>query len=79
MEISVETFLKKFSDQLENTDPAELNLQTDFKELGEWDSLIALSLVAMADEFYKVRLSGEDINNAATIGDVYNIIKSRSK
>ena len=48
-----------------------------FKELDEWSSLIALSVIAMADEEYEVTLKGDDIRNANTVEDLFNTVKSK--
>ena len=45
-------FLQNFSDILDDTDPDLIQLTTIFRNLEEWDSLTALSLIAMVDEVY---------------------------
>ena len=51
---------------------------TDFKELDEWSSLLALSIIAMVDEEYNVTLKGDDIRNSKTIADLFELVKSKS-
>ena len=51
---------------------------TVFKELDEWSSLIALSVIAMVDEEYDVTLKGNDVKSASTIEDLFNVVKSRA-
>lgn len=71
-------FIGKFAEQFDDTDPAEISASTEFKKLDEWSSLIALSIIAMADEEYDVALKGDDIRNAVTVEDVFNTIKSKA-
>ena len=52
--------------------------ETVFKGLDEWSSLTALSVIAMVDEEYDVTLRGDDILNANTIEDLFNIVKSKA-
>lgn len=52
---------------------------TMFKELPEWDSLLAVSLIATIDEKYQVELTDEDIEKSMLIGDLYNVVKIKSK
>lgn len=70
-------FAQQFAEQLEETDVNVIRADTIFKELEEWSSLIALSIIAMVDEEYDVTLKGDDIKNASTIEDLYNIVKSK--
>jgi acyl carrier protein len=48
-----------------------------FKDLDEWDSMTALSMIAMVDEEYSVKLTGNEIKQAQTIEDLFNIVKSK--
>lgn len=71
-------FVTNFAELFEKTDANEIKADTIFKEIEEWSSLVALGLIAMADEEYHVRIKGDDIKNSATILDLFNIIKSRT-
>lgn len=75
MELS--TFIKNFADQFDETDLSHFSPDTIYKELAEWSSLIALSIMAMIDEEYNVRIKGSDITNALTVSGLYDIVKSR--
>ena len=43
-------FIEKFAEQFEETEKTVFNPHTRFKELDEWTSLTALSIIAMIDE-----------------------------
>jgi len=75
--MDIKEFTQNFADQFEDTDASEFKPETVFKELEEWTSLLALSVIAMADEEYNVKLKGNDIRQSSTIEDLYNIVKSR--
>lgn len=70
-------FIDYFGELLEDTDPSEISATTEFKNLEDWSSLMALSLIAMVDENYNVTLGAEDIRNAKTLEDLYNVIQSK--
>lgn len=76
MELNV--FIAHFAEQFDDTDASEITAVTEFKNLDEWSSLIALSVIAMADEEYDVTLKGDDIRGAVTVEDLFNIVKSRA-
>ncbi len=75
--MELEQFIENFAAQFDETDYAEFEFNTQFKELEEWSSLIALSIIAMIDEEYDVCIKGEDIRKVSTIGDLYKIVQSR--
>lgn len=75
--MDIKEFIEKISEQFEDTDPAEITTTTEFKNLDEWSSLTALSIIAMVDEEYDIQLNGDDLRRANTIEDLYNIVKSK--
>lgn len=77
--MDINKFIVDFAEQFEDLDAATVTSQTIFKDIDEWSSLSALSIIAMADEEYGVMLKGEDIRNAVTIEDLFNIVKSRKQ
>lgn len=72
-------FVKFFAEQFDDTPIEEIVPTTIFKQLNEWTSLTALSVIAMVDENYGVLLKGDDIRNSNTIEDLYKIVKSRKQ
>jgi acyl carrier protein len=76
--MELKDFIANFADQFDDTDVNEFKAETVFKDLDEWSSLIALSIIAMVDEEYDVTLKGDDIRNSNTIEDLYNIVKERA-
>ena len=76
--MEIKEFIEKFAEIFDDTDVSTLTPETKFRELDEWSSLSALSLMAMADEEYEVELKGEDIKNAETILDIFNVINSKA-
>ncbi|MCF0220115.1 MAG: acyl carrier protein [Muribaculaceae bacterium] len=76
--MDINEFIENFSDQFDDTDASVFTPETKFKELDEWSSLMALSIIAMVDEEYDVTLKGDDIRNATTIQDLFNTIQANS-
>jgi acyl carrier protein len=71
-------FVENFAFQFDETDPSDISIDTKFKELDEWSSLTALSIMAMADEQYSVRLTADDFKDSTTLGDIFELIKERA-
>ncbi len=78
MIMEIDEFIQHFADQFDETDISEFTAQTNFRELDEWSSLIALSIIAMIDEEYDVTVKGDDIRNSNSIEDLFNVVKSRT-
>lgn len=75
--MELKDFVANFAAQLDDTDSAEITAATNFRDLDEWSSLSALSVIAMVDEEYEVTLKGDDLKNAKTVEDLYNTVKAK--
>ena len=75
--MELKDFIENFAAQFDDTDASEIKAETVFKELDEWSSLIALSVIAMVDEEYEVTIKGEDIRTSDTVEDLFNNVKSK--
>jgi len=69
-----EKFINLFSETLE-LDGKEINLNTRFREIENWDSLSFLSILAMIDEEFDVVIEGSDFRKLVTIEDLISEIK----
>jgi acyl carrier protein len=76
--MDINEFISHVADQFEETDASVLKPSTKFRELEEWSSMMALSLIAMTDDVYNIKLRGDDIRNSVTFEDIFHIIQSKS-
>ncbi len=74
--VDVKQFIQNFADQFDD-EPEGLTLETRFRDIDEWSSLIALSEMAMCDEEYEVIISANEMENANMIADLYKIVCER--
>lgn len=77
--MEIKEFIENFAAQFDDTDASVFTAETKFREVEEWSSLIALSIIAMVDEEYDVTLKGNDIKDAQTIEDLFNTVKSKAE
>ena len=75
--MTIDEFFDLFCEELEDTDIDTINVETDFKNLDEWDSLVALSIIAMIDEEFEILITGSNMRASTTIKDLYNLILSK--
>lgn len=70
-------FIEKFEQIFDDVNPGTLNGSIFFREIEEWNSLMALALIAMVDDEFNISLNGDDIRNSKTIDDLYNVINNK--
>lgn len=74
---NMEEFIKNFYEILEDTESHEVNENTDYKSLDEWDSMTTLMFIAMVDEKYDKQVNGKDMEESLTLKDLYTRVQSK--
>lgn len=74
--MNITNFIENFAAQFEDTDEAVFTPETKFRELDEWSSLTALSILAMIDEEYDVQLKAEEMRKTNTVQELFDLVCS---
>lgn len=75
--MTLDEFVKAVAAEFDNTPEESFKPNTHFRELEEWGSLTALSIIDMVDEQMDVLITGAEIRTCTTIEDLYNIVQSK--
>lgn len=75
--MKLKDFLIDFADQFDDTDASEIQADTEFHELEEWDSLVALAILNMTEKKYGKRITFDDMKGCDTVEDLFNVIQSK--
>ncbi len=73
----MEKFIENFAAQFDETETSAFTANTSFKDLDEWDSMLALSVIGMVDEEYAKTINGDDIRNATSIKQLFTIVQEK--
>jgi len=76
--MSIEEFILKIEAEIEELPKGRLQPETNYRQIPEWSSMHALILIALAETEYNVTLTGEDLRSCQTVGDLFQVIKSRT-
>jgi acyl carrier protein len=80
MLITFEEFKHKFSEAIEDNSIISLDEDADFRDLESWDSFSVMSLIAMIDNDFGLTIKPNEITNAKSFRELYNlIITNKSK
>jgi acyl carrier protein len=75
--MDIQEFISYLSEVFEETDISTIKPTTNFRDLPEWSSLIALSLIAMIDDKFHTKITGNEIRASKSFEDIFNVIKSK--
>ncbi len=74
--MELQEFLENFREQFEETEPSEIQAETDFHELDEWGSLLGMSVIAMTKEVYGKKITGKQIKECKSVKALFDLIES---
>jgi len=77
--MNLNDFIENLIDLFDDTDAELITAETRFKELEDWSSLLALSVIAMVNEEYDTELKGDDIRRSDTVQDLFNVVESKQR
>lgn len=75
--MTLDEFITAFAEEFDETPAEQFRADTMYKELDEWGSLTALSIIAMAMENFEKKITGADLRACNTIEDLYNFIQAK--
>lgn len=75
--MDIKDFIANFADQFDEIDVEKLRAETNFRDLDEWSSIVALSVMAMIDDEYDVQIKADEMRQSQTIQQLYDIVSSK--
>lgn len=75
--MDIQDFIKKVENEFDDLKPGLLKPESKFAEVLDWNSVNALTIIALVDCEYDVILTAEDFSNSETVQDIFDIIQSK--
>ena len=75
--MDLKEFITGFANQFDDTDSSEITETTVFKDLEEWSSLTALSVIAFVKTKYGITISGSEIRACETVKELFDFITTK--
>lgn len=76
--MEIKEFIEKFAENFEEVTAADFTPETNFKELDEWSSFLALSVMAMIGDEYDVTISAQEMRDVQTVQEIFDVVNSKS-
>jgi acyl carrier protein len=75
--MEIEGFLIKFTGCFDDIEPGVILPETEFRNLEKWDSLTALTLLAMVDADFDVSISANELRSCNKVQEIFELIKQK--
>lgn len=73
--MKLDEFIQKFAEQFYDTDASEFTADCSYKDLAEWSSLTAMSIIAFIKTDCGKSITAREIRSCETIEDLYNHVQ----
>ena len=73
--MDIKEFAAQFAEQFNDTEMEVFTPELAFRDLDEWDSFLALSIMAMIKSEYDVAITADEMRGANTIQELYDTVK----
>ena len=73
--MNVQDFIGKFAEAID-VEATELTVDTEFRNLEDWDSVAYISVIAMMDEEYDIQIEMPVFKTLKTLGEVAEYIEN---
>jgi len=74
--MTLDEFIEAFGNEFIETPLEMFNAETNYRQIEEWNSLTALSIISMVDDQMGKTITGADLRRFTSIKDLYNYIQS---
>ncbi|HAV12190.1 MAG TPA: acyl carrier protein [Opitutae bacterium] len=76
--MSLDQFIEDFEEAVEDVEVGTLSPSTNYRQLEQWDSLSVLTVIAMVDADYDVRLKADDLKGCESLEALFAHIQSKA-
>ena len=75
--MTLDEFVKAFAAEFDDTPEETFKPETNYKELDEWGSLVALSIISMVDDEMDKRLTGADLRSCSSSEELFSLVEAK--
>jgi acyl carrier protein len=75
--MNIHDLINDIETEFEEIENGTLVPKSSIRDIDGWSSMHALILIALIDNNYDILLTGEELKNALTIQDLYDVILKR--
>jgi len=75
--MNIQQLIDQIENEFDEVQPGTIKPESSFRELEGWSSMHALILIALIDNEYDILLTGEQLKNAQSVQDLFEIIQSK--
>ena len=75
--MELDTFIKNFEEAVEDVEVGSLSGDSVYRSLEHWDSLAVLTVIAMVDTEYDLRLKAKELKQIETLSELHALLESK--
>ena len=77
MRLETPSFIANIEEEFDNLAAGSIGLNTKFREIEGWSSMMALITIAKIDSVYEVTISASELAESKSIADLFNLVEQK--
>lgn len=73
----MDSFLDNIRAQFDDVDASSICLDSEFRNVDGWSSMVGLGIIMMISECYDYEMSANELRSLRTIREIYEFLKSK--
>lgn len=70
-------FIDDFTSQFIDAEDISVDENTNFRNIGSWDSLTGMAVLVMIEDEYQVKMNDSDLGKCTTVQDIFDFVSSK--
>ncbi len=75
--MEINQFIKDFANQFDDTELEVFTPETNYRELDEWSSLVALAVLNMCVKKYQAQITPAEMRATTTVQQLFDLVASK--
>lgn len=75
--MNLEEFTRALENEFEDIEPNTITPETNYRDIPNFNSMYALIIIAFIDSEFDLLLTGEELRNANTVKDLYDLVQAK--
>ncbi|MDR1582430.1 MAG: phosphopantetheine-binding protein [Prevotellaceae bacterium] len=75
--MDLNSFIKDFASQFDDTDISVFGSDTNYRDLEEWSSLNALAVLNMIEKKHNIHIMPQEMRTTNTIRELFDLVQSK--
>ena len=77
--MTIADFISRIEEEFEDLKPGQLQPDSDFRQVIDWNSICALLMISLIDTEYDVTISADELRKSLTVAQLFEVVSAKTE